>query len=85
MARYDRKHTKLLIICGPMQNYQCPTIAAAAANLSASGLTVAFANASLPNSPNGLSGCAGHPNTTEAAGVMELVTPVVKKLMGWDY
>ena len=84
MSRYNRSRTKLLLVCGPMTDYQCPTAARAATNLSALGITVAFANASLPNSPSGLSGCAGHPNASEAASVAARIAPVVQKMMGWE-
>jgi len=83
MAHYSVEHPKLLLMCGPMTDYQCDAIANVATKLSALGMTAVFGNASLPNSPKGLSGCAGHPNATEVGQVVARIAPVVQQLMGW--
>lgn len=74
---------KLLLVCGPMTLYQCPYVANVAANLTSAGYVAAFANATLPKSPSGLSGCAGHPDKAEATAVVERISGDVRDLMGW--
>ena len=84
MSHYNHSITKLLLVCGPMTDYQCPAVERAAAALSATGMVAEYVDASLPKSPSHLSGCAGHPNATEASMVVTRIAPAVQKLMGWS-
>ena len=83
MAHYNRSRTKVLLVCGPMVLYHCPFVVNVVTNLSNLGYHAAFANASLPQSPKDLNGCAGHPDVAEARAVVDRISVDVEKLMGW--
>lgn len=74
---------KVLLVCGPMTNVQCPYVRDVVADLKRVGIAAAFANATLPNSPSRLNGCAGHPNATEALRVVDAIAAAFEDLTGW--
>ena len=53
------------------------------ADLKRVGIAAAFANATLPNSPSRLNGCAGHPNATEALRMVDAIAAAFEDLTGW--
>jgi lysophospholipase L1-like esterase len=79
MQNYQASRTKIILACGPMTNRQCPYVEAAATILAKSFKT-GYVNVSLTT---GLSGCVGHPNQAQDTGMVNLMTPLVKKLTGW--
>ena len=84
MAHYDRAATHVLLVCGPMTNRFCGSVSAVAETLLGLGYSAAYAAASLPESPAGNKGCAGHPDVDEDIAMAKLVVPVLKKLAGWE-
>jgi hypothetical protein len=83
MSHYSPSATKIVLVCGPMQNRFCPSVETVVSKLQAGGFSAAYAAVSLPESPLGLGGCMYHPDVLEDTSVVDLIVPVVQDLTGW--
>jgi hypothetical protein len=81
---YYSSATKIVLVCGPMQNRFCPSVVQVASDLRTAGFSAEYVAASLPNSPLGLGGCMYHPDVAEDTAVVDLILPVVQNLTGWE-